>query len=258
VERVLEAVETYDIDIHSLMTSAFTRVNHFMYPFPELREAYYEWFERFADLAVRLGARAVGSHFGILSVRDVSDGARYQKRVDEAVRYWQELSYYARDVGLEYLYFETMSIPREMAWTIEEARTLRARVNEDVGVPLYFCLDVGHAPHPDQRDPYLWLRELGAGSRIVHLQQTEQGHSRHWPFTPVYNARGIIEPQRVLDTLADSGAEEVLLAFEISHRERYEVEPRVVPDLQVSAAYWRQFLPRDEIACEGESRSAGD
>ncbi|MFO7919193.1 MAG: sugar phosphate isomerase/epimerase [Anaerolineae bacterium] len=262
MERILRVIEQYDIDVHSLMTSAFTRVNHFMYPFPKLRQAYADWFKRFADLAMRLGAEAVGSHFGILSVRDVKDPQRYRERVDEAVRHWQELSHHARDVGLKYIYFETMSIPREMAHTIEEARTLRARVNEDAGVPLYFCLDVGHAPHPDQRDPYLWLRELGAGSRIVHLQQTERGHSRHWPFTPTYNAVGIIEPQRVLDTLANSGAEEILLAFEISHRERYEVEPRVVPDLKASVAYWRQFLPQDGTwegtEGEGERRSAED
>ncbi len=262
MERILRAIDEYDIAVHSLMTGAFTRVNHLMYPFPELRQAYVDWFKHFADLAVRLGAEAVGSHFGILSVRDVKDPRRYRERVDEGVRYWQELSHYARDVGLKYIYFETMSIPREMAHTIEEARTLRARVNEDAGVPLYFCLDVGHAPHPDQRDPYLWLRELGADSRIVHLQQTERGHSRHWPFTPRYNAAGIIEPQRVLDTLAKSGAEEIFLAFEISHRERYEVEPRVVPDLRASVAYWRRFLPQDGTwegtSCEGESRSAGD
>ena len=244
-QRITRALEKYDLTIHSLMTSTYTRVNHFMYSYPELRQAWCDWFRRFADLAARLGARAVGSHFGILSVRDVSDPARYCQRVNEAVRHWQELSHYAQEVGLEFVFFETMSIPREMGYTIAEARELLARVNEDAGVPMYFCLDVGHAPHPDERDPYPWLSELGRDTRIVHLQQTEWGHSRHWPFTPEYNAVGIIDPPRVLRLLAESGAEDIFLGFEISHREKYEVEHKVVPELKASVAYWRQYLPLD-------------
>lgn len=243
--RILMATQRYGIAVHSLMTSTYSRVNHLMYPYAEFRQAWLDWFRRFADLAVRLGARAVGSHFGILSVRDVSDTEASRRRVDDAVHLWQELARYADDAGLEYIYFETMSIPREMGHTISEARELLARVNEGDGVPMVLCLDVGHAPHPDERDPYAWLRELGRDARIVHLQQTEQGHSRHWPFTADYNARGIIEPVRVLSTLAESGAEDVLLAFEISHRERFEVEPLVLPELRSSAEYWRRFLPQD-------------
>jgi hypothetical protein len=79
----------------------------------------------------------------------------------------------------------------------------------------------------------------------VHVHQTEQGHSRHWPFAEAYNAQGIIEPARVLRCLCEAGAEEVLIAFEISHRERYEEEPKVVPELAASAAYWRRCLPTD-------------
>jgi hypothetical protein len=138
-----------------------------------------------------------------------------------------------------------MSIPREMGYTVAEARELCRRVNEDAAVPFVPCLDVGHAPHPDERDPYLWLKELGRESRIVHLQQTEFGHSRHWPFTDEYNPRGIIGPERVLRTLVESGACDVWLGFEIAHRERYEVEPRVIPDLQESVAHWRRYLPQD-------------
>ncbi|MBM3190957.1 MAG: sugar phosphate isomerase/epimerase [Chloroflexi bacterium] len=242
VERLLEAMARYGIVIHSLMTSTYTRVNHLMHPHQVQREAWSEWFRRFADLAARLGARAVGSHFGILSVRDVQDPVAYRERVDEAVRRWQELSHYARDVGLEYIFYETMSIPREMGHTVAEARMLLERVNENAGAPMVYCLDVGHAPHPDERDPYVWLRELGRDTRIVHLQQTEWNHSRHWPFTPEYNQVGIIEPRRVLDALAASGANEVLLAFEISHREKYEVEPLVIPELKASAEYWRRYV----------------
>jgi len=245
VERIRLALDRYHLNIHSLMTSAFTRVNHFLHPYPEHRQTWRTWFRRFAELAARLNARAVGSHFGILSVHDVELPARRRERIREAVLYWQELTHYAQELGLEFIFFETMSIPREMAWTISEAKELLARVNEDAGVPMYLCLDVGHAPHPQERDPYLWLRELAQEARIVHLQQTEWGHSRHWPFTPEYNARGIIDPPRVLEALRQGGAKEIFLAFEISHRERYEVEPRVIPDLRASVEYWQKYLGQE-------------
>lgn len=245
VARIREAVARYDITIHSLMTSTYTRVNHFMHPHAEQRRAWVAWFRRFAELAAELGAKAVGSHFGILSYRDLHDPARYRARVDEAIGHWQDLSFYAQHLGLEFIYFETMSIPREMACTIEEARDLLHRVNARAGVPMAFCLDAGHAPHPEQRDPYLWLSELGSDARIVHLHQTEQGHSRHWPFTESYNAQGIIEPERVLQCLYEAGATETLLAFEIAHRERFEEEAKVVPELAESAAYWRRYLATD-------------
>ncbi len=258
--RIREAVTRYEISIDSLMTSTYTRVNHFMHPHAEQREAWAAWFRRFAELAAELGARAVGSHFGILSYRDLHDPVRYRARVDEAIGHWQDLSFYAQHLGLAYVYFETMSIPREMAWTVEEARDLLNRVNERVGVPMAFCLDAGHAPHPDQRDPYRWLCDLGGDARIVHVHQTEQGHSRHWPFTEAYNGRGIIDPERVLRCLSDAGAKDVLIAFEIAHRERFEEEPKVIPELAESAAYWRKFLPEDgpwepaaPMAREGEA-----
>jgi D-erythrulose 1-phosphate 3-epimerase len=252
IARIQEAIGVYGISVHSLMTSTYTRVNHLLHPHAESREAWSAWFKRFADFASRLGAQAIGSHFGILSVRDVHDPDRYRERVADAVRRWQEISCYARDVGLQYVYFETMSIPRELGYTIAQAKELLERVNEHAGVPMTFCLDVGHAPHPDERDPYLWVSELGHQSRIVHLQQTEAGHSRHWPFTPTYNQAGIIDPARIIQTLCATRPDgQVLLAFEISHRESVEQDDLVVADLKASAQYWRRFLPADGH-CPGE------
>jgi len=43
VERILQATDRYQVNIHSLMTSTFTRLNHFMYPHPELRHAWKDW-----------------------------------------------------------------------------------------------------------------------------------------------------------------------------------------------------------------------
>jgi sugar phosphate isomerase/epimerase len=228
-----------------------------MYPQDDLRALWYTFFQRFVDLGVALGARSIGSHFGILSVSDVSDVDRYRRRVDEAVRLWQELSFYARERGLEYLYYEPMSVPREMGYTIAQARELRDRLNARCGVPIGLCLDVGHAPHPLERDPYPWLEALGHLAPIVHLQQTEPGYSRHWGFTPRYNAQGIVDAPRVLDAIRATGIEEVWLGFEIMHRERYEQESEVIPDNVESAAYWRRFVPVDGAEYRPLERSGG-
>lgn len=244
-QAIREAAARHDIEIHSLMTGTFSRTNHLMYPQDDLRALWFRFFQRFIDLGVALGARTVGSHFGILSMRDVSEVARYNARLDEAIRLWQELSFYAQERGLEYLFFEPMSVPRENGYTIAHARDLHERLNARAGVPIRYCLDVGHAPHPIERDPYAWLEALGHDGPLVHLQQTEAGHSRHWPFTPVYNAQGVVDPRRVLETISATGIEEVWLGFEILHRERYEQESQVIPDNVQSAAYWRQYLPED-------------
>jgi sugar phosphate isomerase/epimerase len=112
--------------------------------------------------------------------------------LDEAVRGWQVLSFYAREKGYECLTFEPMSVPREMANTVGETKELLDRVNAHSGVPLKVCLDIGHAPHPNERDPYLWIEQLAAVSPVIHLQQTVLHKSNHAPFTEEYNKTGII------------------------------------------------------------------
>ncbi|NLX42274.1 MAG: sugar phosphate isomerase/epimerase [Chloroflexi bacterium] len=237
------------------MTGTFSRTNHLMFPQDDLRALWVGFFRRFIDLGVALGAQSVGSHFGILSVYDVSHVDRYRARVDEAVRLWQELSFYARERGLPYLYFEPMSVPREMGNTISQARELHERLNAHAGVPIDMCLDVGHAPHPLERDPYQWLEKLAPYAPIVHLQQTEAGYSRHLPFAPEYNAEGIVDAERVLSILASRGRDKVWLGFEILHRERWEQEAEVIPHHVASARYWRALIPSDGPWC-GQAASA--
>jgi sugar phosphate isomerase/epimerase len=163
--------------------------------------------------------------------------------LDEGVKGWQELSFYAKELGYDCLIFEPMSVPREMANTIEETRELLDRVNARCGVPLRVCLDVGHAPHPDQRDPYPWIEQLAALSPVIHLQQTVLHRSDHAPFTEETNKTGIITRERVMETVKKSGAADVLFAFEISHREHWDTEFRIIRDLRESVDYFRPVIP---------------
>lgn len=240
IDRIKDSCKKYDLSIDSMFTSAFTRVNHLMHPDKEAREIWLAWFKKFLDIGAKLGAKTSGSHFGIMTFRSFEK--EYEYILEEAVKNWQMLTHYAKDLGYDSLIYEPMSVPREMGNTIPEAKKLMDMVNEDCGVPMRLCLDVGHAPHPDYRDAYPWLEQLGQYSPIVHLQQTVLHKSNHAPFTKEANETGYIKGDKVLDALAKSGCEETILMFEISHREHYDSEFRIIQDLRESVEYWREWV----------------
>lgn len=242
IERARRCLQQYNLQIDSVFSGNFTRRHLVLHPDAGGRQLWLDWYKALIDLGAAIGAFSAGSHFGAMSMRDLSDPDRYQRRLAEGIRLWQDLSVYARDAGMRYLFFETMSVPRELAHTVEEAKDLHAQLNANSAIPIRLCLDVGHAPHPAQRDSELWLRQLGSLACVVHLQQSDANNSRHWPFTPEYNRLGVVDPARTLAAIQASGAEEIYLHFEITHRETYELESRVIGDLRQSAAYWREYL----------------
>jgi sugar phosphate isomerase/epimerase len=246
VGKIRAAAERFGVTIDSAFTSAFTRVNHVLHPDPQVREAWVRWYEDLLRLAARLGARGAGGHFGILSVRDFEDPARRERMMAEGIRNWQRLAGLARDLGMQFLMIEPMSVPREPPATIRDTHNLLARLNDGAAVPIRVCLDVDHGDprSPDLRDtdPYAWLREFGAVSPVVHIKQSKPDKGGHWPFTDEHNREGIIQGEKVLDALRASGAEEVALALEVSHRERYPWEDRVLDDLKASVEYWRRYV----------------
>jgi sugar phosphate isomerase/epimerase len=242
IHRIKGAVEKYDIIIESLFTSAFTRVNHLMHPDPDARKIWLDWFKRFLDIGAEFGAKNAGSHFGIMTFDTYDDPEKRNYILDEGVKGWQDLSFYAKEKGYECLIFEPMSVPREMANTIEETRELLDRVNAHCGVPLKVCLDVGHAPHPSQRDPYSWIEALAAVSPVIHLQQTVLHKSNHAPFTAEQNKTGVITREKVMAAVKKAGCTNTLFAFEISHREHWDTEFRIIEDLKESVDYFRPVI----------------
>ena len=243
--RTHTVLEKYRLSIDSLFFGVFTRRHLLMHPDQKTRSMWFDWYKAFIRLGADLGAKGVGSPFGVMTVNDASDPIRRKERIDEALKMWHELTFYAQDCGLECLYFETMSTKREIPDTIETTLELYERMNAGAGLPTYVCLDVGHAPHPSQRDRYRWLRELSTISKIVHLQQSDENNSRHWPFTPEYNKLGSVDPEKVLASIEASGVPEMDLSLEIFHGSSYEQESRVIDDLKASVKYWRQFLPNE-------------
>ena len=142
--KIIKNLREYNVSIDCTFTGSFTRVNHLMHPDAKLRELWFAWFKKFLLLSKNLGAKSAGSHFGILSDTDVRNKKRYAYLVKEAINYWQELALYGKKIGLSFLNFEPMSIPREMAYTIKETKALLERTKKGIALPMLLCLDVDH------------------------------------------------------------------------------------------------------------------
>jgi sugar phosphate isomerase/epimerase len=242
VRRIKAATKENDIVIESLFTSSFTRTNHLMSPDAEARKFWLEWFKRLLDIGSEFGVKNAGSHFGIMTFESYNNEDTRRFIVEEGIKGWQALTFYAKERGYECLIFEPMSVPREMANTIGETKELLDRVNANCGIPLRVCLDVGHAPHPSQRDPYPWIEALAGISPVIHLQQTVLNKSNHAPFTAENNKDGIIEREKVLSAVRKAGCTDALFAFEISHREHWDTDFRIIQDLKESVNYWRSVI----------------
>lgn len=246
--RVVEATRTALTDNGLTAQSTFTglgaySLNLLMHPNAERREAAQRWFERVIDVSAELRVRATGGHIGSMSVPEWSDRALRAQRWAGLKTYLSALAARARDAGLDHLMVENMVAVREPA-TIAQVEDLLDP--GDAGhVPVRLCLDVGHQVVPGtsgpDRDPYAWLARFGADAAEVQLQQSDAAADHHWPFTPEHNAVGRIDPARVLETLANAGASEVLLMLEIIPGFEEE-DGRVIGELQTSVKLWRDAI----------------
>lgn len=108
-------------------------------------------------------------------------------------------------------------------------------------------------------DTYAWLESLGCYSPIVHLQQTDGKTSAHWPFTEENNQKGIVEPEKVLQTLYQSylqnegsdlpQCQEIFLTLEIFAKTA-DIPMDILRNMEQSVAYWRKFIPEDGVALD--------
>lgn len=228
--------------------------NLLMHPDAEHRRSALEWYLAVVDLAARLGVKGVGGHVGAMSVPDWTDPERRAERWTSLQRSLAEIAASARAAGLDYLLVENLASPREPS-TIAGLETLLT--DGDVGhVPVRLCLDIGHQCVPGttgaDRDPYAWLRHFGGRLAEVQLQQSDGLADHHWPFTPDRNATGLVDPGRVLDTLAAAGVADVLLILEVIPA--FEADDRqVISDLRASAEVWRRALADRALAERGLS-----
>ncbi len=244
--KIKTACGHYGVQIEHTFTSAFTRLNHLAYPDERLRKYWVSWFKKFADISVQLGAKSMGSHFAILSVTDLENQQRRELMTQAAIDGWHEIAAYAKTLGLEYLTWEPMSIPREFGETIENTKALHRRVNENSPLPIRLCLDVDHgdvsSKNPDDTNPHKWLENFVYDSPIIHIKQSLKSKSGHHPFVEEYNKDGKIVPKEIISLIEQHGMDDTLLLFEFSFREREPFESLVLKHLKESVDYWRPYI----------------
>ena len=247
IRKILAACQKYDVDITSTFTGAFTRVNHLAHPDPDVRNHWLNWFKRYVDISADLGARSMGSHFGIFTHRDDRSPQVREERRKQNIDGWHKIGVYARQRGLEFLSWEPMSITREQGETIASTHELQRDGNAGAPIDFRICLDVDHgdvsSSNPDDTDPYKWLSEFAGDAPQIHLKQSSTDKGGHWPFTAGHNKIGRILPEKVLETLKSNGAKNAELILELGFREREPTDSTVVEVLQESVAYWRPHVP---------------
>ena len=247
IGKINRATRKFGIKIHSTFTGlAAYSYNLLGHPDPLMRADAFDWYVHAIGVASSLNAMATGGHIAALSWSDYLNNEKRNKMMNIIVENIVKLSIIAKNKGLKMLLWEPMPVVREPPHTINEAKMLLERANEDSEVPIRLCIDLGHAcawkvDRKEDLDPYAWLKELGAYSPVVHVQQTDGKADRHWPFTKEYNERGIIKPEKVLEALEASGAEEVILVLEIIHPFE-ENEEKVLNDLKESVEYWKDYV----------------
>jgi len=244
--KVREASAKYGFEIQSAFIGVGAYAyNLLLHPFPELRKDALEWCRLAAITAAELGAQGIGGPIGAASMRDYRDPGKRVFLQDMLVEGMQSLACYAADQGLKFVCWEPTPIGREMLIRLDEAKALYERLNENTPIPIHFLLDVGHQCSYEaagkDRDTYLWLRKLGKISPLIHLQQMDGVWDRHWSFTKAHNAEGVVQMDKVVEALEESGAEEVYLFPELIHPFEFE-EDRLLEELDESYEYLKQYV----------------
>ncbi len=244
--RMARACAQKGARITSIMTGPYGRLNHFVHPDAEVRQYYVTWFKGMADIAGDLGAPAIGTQFGIFTFRDYDDVRRRQELMDIALDCWREVAEHAKARGLTWLFWEPMSVGRELGHTLKDTQRLQDWIDAaGLPIPLRPMVDIDHgdvtSPDPADVDPYAWARTFATQSPIIHIKQSTMNKGGHWPFTAQYNANGRITPERLIAAVAAGGGTDNELCLELAFREREPTDRSVVKAIRESVDFWASY-----------------
>jgi sugar phosphate isomerase/epimerase len=246
VGRLSAACAAHRVTITSIMTGPYGRLNHFAHPDADVRAYSLRWFKGMADIAGDLGTPAIGTQFGIFTYRDYDDPQRREALMRVALDCWRELADHARARGLTWLFWEPMSVGRELGHTLKDCQSLQDWIDAArLPLPLRPMVDIDHgdvtSPNAADVDPYAWARDFATQSPIIHIKQSTMNKGGHWPFTAQYNADGRITPEKLIAAVAAGGGRDNELCLELAFREREPTDRSVVAALRESVAYWAPF-----------------
>ena len=245
-ERMARACVQKRAKITSIMTGPYGRLNHFAHPDAEVRQYYVGWFKGMADIAGDLGAPAIGTQFGIFTFRDYDDPARREELMKIALDCWGEVAEHAKSRGLTWLFWEPMSVGRELGHTLKDTQRLQDWIDRArLPIPLKPMVDIDHgdvtSPDPADVDPYRWARDFATQSPIIHIKQSTMNKGGHWPFTAQYNENGRITPEKLIAAVAAGGGTGNELCLELAFREREPTDRSVVTAIRESVDYWAPY-----------------
>jgi D-erythrulose 1-phosphate 3-epimerase len=244
--RMSAALATKRARITSAMTGPYGRLNHFGHPDEGVRAYYVQWFKTYASIAADLGCPAIGTQFAILTYRDMDDPDRYRAIMDQALGCWRDVAEHAGRCGLQYLFWEPMSVARELGHTLAATQELQNWINAaQLPIPLVPMVDIDHgdvtSPNKRDVDPYAWAHDFASQSPIIHIKQSSMNKGGHWPFTAQYNADGKITPETLLAAVTAGGGTTNELCLELAFREREPTDRTVIAALKESVDYWAPF-----------------
>jgi D-erythrulose 1-phosphate 3-epimerase len=245
-DAMAKACARHGVRITSVMTGPYGRLNHFGHPDSEVRDYYLQWFKRLVDIAANLGCPSAGTQYAILTYRDYDDPVRRRAIMDAALDCWRRLADHAAQRGLGHLFWEPMSVGRELGHTIAETVALQDELDvAGLAVPLLAMIDIDHgdvsSANPDDTDPYAWAKTFAARSPIIHIKQSSANKGGHWPFTAEHNRNGRIVPDRLIETIRAGGGGDNELCMEFAFREREPADRKVIPMIRESVAFWKPF-----------------
>lgn len=243
-DETLAQCAKHNIRIFSSFGGHHGHQHYLGHPDPDCRRAAEDFFRRAIRQTAYLGGKSFGTCFAIQTVRTNNDPILRKEIMADAICAYHRLAEYGATVGLKALSYEMTSIPRETCDTFAENDEVLARC-ADMAIPMRICLDMGHRNLnglPEEADHLAWIRRYGRQYDVIDCQQTDLVSSRHWPFTDENNVRGIIRPDEVIEAIEDSGANEVLLSFELRTSAFYPHEYDHLENLRASVDYWRQWV----------------
>ena len=233
--------------ITSGMTGPYGRLNHFGHPDKAVRRYYIDWFKTFADIIADLGGKSIGTQFAIFTFADFDDPARRENLIGIAMECWAEVAEHGKKAGLEYLFWEPMSVAREFGDTIASCLQLQQRLSAArFDIPMWMMADIDHgdvnSQNPDDYDPYAWAQAVPRYSPIIHIKQSLLDKGGHRPFCAEYNEQGRIFPEQLLAAITAGGGEHNEICLELSFKEREPNDRQVVPQIAESVAYWAPYI----------------